>query len=106
MPANIEFVLAVLLVIMFAALSASVTAFANKNSTAFLVCIVLSSLGLGAVVCAIVMNGVVYKNAVILDNKEQKAAFENIKRSLDNNLFLLPLVQVQRSATPCDQGLP
>lgn len=95
MPANIEFILVVLLVVMFAALSASVSAFnrtyfsdamaARKNLLPITaVCMVLSAVGLGAVVCAILMHGVVYKNAVILDNTEQKAVFENIKRSLDN----------------------
>ena len=84
MPADIEPILVVLVVVMFAALSSSVSAFTNKHSTASLVGIVLSAFGLGAVVCAILMHGVVYKNAVILDNKEQKAVFENMKRSLDN----------------------
>lgn len=94
MPENIEVILAVLIVIMFAALSASVSAFTStdqsvamvtqKKSAFALVCIVLSSVGLGAVACAIVLHGAVYKNAVILDNKEQKAVFENMKQSLDN----------------------
>lgn len=84
MPENIEPILAVLVVVMFAFLSESVSAFTNKHSTASLVGIVLSAFGLGAVVCAVLMHGVVYKNAVILDNKEQKAVFENMKRSLDN----------------------
>lgn len=94
MPANIEVILAVLVVIMFAALSASVSAFTStdqsvamvtqKKSAVALLCIVMSSVGLGAVACAIVLHGAVYKNAVILDNKEQKAVFENMKQSLDN----------------------
>ena len=94
MPANIvELILAVLLVIMLNALLESVSAF---NRTYFpvatdtrkpllpVVCMVLSAVGLGAVACAIVLHGAVYKNAVILDNKEQKVVFENMKRSLDN----------------------
>jgi hypothetical protein len=95
MPANIEPILAVLLVIMFAALLESVSAFnrtyvpvATDTRKPLLpitvVCMVLFAVGLGAVACAIVLHGAVYKNAVILDNKEQKAVFENIKRSLDN----------------------
>lgn len=95
MPENIEPIHVMLLVVMLAALSESVSAF---NRTYFpvvtdkrkpllpitVLCMVLSAVGLGAVVCAILMHGVVYKNAVILDNAEQKAVFENMKRSLDN----------------------
>jgi hypothetical protein len=93
MPANIELILAVLLVVMFAALSESVSAFNRtyclvatdaRKPLLPVVCMVLSAVGLGAVACAIVLHGAVYKNAVILDNAEQKVVFENIKRSLDN----------------------
>ena len=84
MPTTIDLILAMLLVIMFAALPASISASANKNPTAYWVVVVLFAVGLGAVVCATVLHSVVYKNAVILDNKEQKAVFEDIKRSLDN----------------------
>ena len=84
MPADIEPILAVLVVVMFAALSESVSAF---NRTYFpvvtdnrkpllpitVLCMVLSAVGLGAVVCAILMHGVVYKNAVILDSFNDRA---------------------------------